>query len=128
MNRRAVLFVVYVCGLCAVFGATLRDLLGHALGGPLYSHMLLIVPIVLYLLYAGRAKTCREYGFAPALGAAFFAAGAAALAVHYLAEARGLALAVNDSIALRMFACVSYLAGGAFLLLGSRQSPAASGH
>jgi hypothetical protein len=102
-------FCAYALVLCACFWRPLLDWVRFAVGSDLYSYVVLVPGIVLYLVWLQRksipASAERSWGFAAALAIA----GLAALAGYWRLQSARVALDENDSLALSMSALICLL-------------------
>jgi exosortase C (VPDSG-CTERM-specific) len=108
-----------VGGLLIAFSWPLFRLVQFSMGSDLYSHILLVPGVSLYLVWLNRARISSA-GSTPnrAVGLTLVAAGTAMLTGYLAAHFGGAALAREDSLALSTSAFVLLLAGVIGLLLG----------
>lgn len=109
----------FVAGLSLCFGKPLYDLAVFAAHSELYSHILLIPVVSAFLIWLRRGRLPGAASSSPIPAALFGALGLAALACHGVARWRGAELPLNDYLSLTIFAYVSLLVAGAFLLAGA---------
>jgi len=111
-------FGLFAAVLGVVFCVSLFQLVGLALKSELYSHIPLIPLISLYMVWITRNRLPPLCHASPRL--AFGIAGAGALAALALGWflIRGIALPLNDRLALSMGAFVCFLISGAFYFFG----------
>jgi len=107
-----------VLALAGCFGVPLYDLVRYAAPSELYSHILLIPFISLYLIWLRRGKLALDS--APARRLAWFPAvtGLAALGGFWLGVSCGWRPAMVDYLAWMTFSFLAFLVGAGFLLLG----------
>jgi exosortase C (VPDSG-CTERM-specific) len=104
--------------LLVCFGRPLFALGKFAIGSELYSYILLVPFISLYLGWIGRKTLPPASAPDGGVGAILLAAGAAALAGFWVAKVSGAALALEDSLALLALSFVLLLLGACALFLG----------
>lgn len=115
-----------VAVLIVAFAWPLYQWAGFALGSELYSHVLLIPLVSAYLLHEGREKIFRDFSRDPAWGAALAVLGLAAIGLWLLLPRMGVALPVEDRIALSTAAFLLLLLALWVTLLGRAAARAAA--
>ena len=111
---------VWALVLVIGFGKPLFDLTRFALHSSLYSHILLIPFISLYLLWLERGNLALDSKPARGLAALPLLAGLAMLAGYWMAVRSGWKPPTEDYLALMTLSFLSFLAGGACLFLGRK--------
>jgi exosortase len=113
----------YIVLLTLLFSQPLTRLMLYAAGSDLHSHILLVPLVAGYLLYVQRgslpASSWRSIAGTALLGGIGLAALVAGVAWRS-------SVSVNDHLALRALAFVSFVAAGGFLFLGSKWMAAAA--
>ena len=105
--------------LLAAFAPSLFDLIRYSLRSDLYSYIVLVPFIVVYLIRLERvANRSGDHVPAPALALSCAVVGAAALAFLALRHASGMPLSRNDHLSITTFAFVTLLLGTLALLAG----------
>jgi len=117
-KRRLRVFLVFLLVLCAAFHAPLADLVRHCLKYDLYSHILLIPFVSLYLVYLRGRSLPRVSKPSVCSGLLLFVIAAVAVVMQRLAAARGVTPGEDDYLCLAMFSFVTFLLGAVFLTLG----------
>ena len=105
--------------LLAAFAPSLLDLIRYSLRSDLYSYIVLVPFIVVYLIRLERvANRPGDHVPAPALALSCAVVGAAALAFLALRHASAMPLSRNDHLSITTFAFVTLLLGTLALLAG----------
>lgn len=115
------IFGLYVLALCVCFSVALLDWVRFAFDKDLYSHVLLIPAVSIYLGWALRKELPKQV--TPCwIGAAGLAIlGLASLASYWVLRSQGQALTTNDYLACVMFSLVCWVGAGGFALLGKER-------
>ena len=118
LRRRRLSLGLALAVLIACFIKPLGELIAFAWNSDLYSHILLIPFISLYLVWLEKRNLSFESG--PAAWLALFpaTAGLASLVVYWTVLAPTVRLAVDDYLALMIFSFLSLVASLVFLFLG----------
>ena len=103
-------------GLCGAFALPLLDLARFSLQGELFSYVLLVPFVSVYLFATARPIPSVQSGSHRALAGVLVALGLAAAAARWLLPA-GTALVRQDSLALTTFAFVALVAGACAFFL-----------
>ena len=121
MSRRWILFAVLVCAIAAIFYRPLAALIGSSISVDQYSHVLLVVPMSVALLYLERERFVDVASYCvPAAGMLMLLA-----AVHLvLGRYRGL-LSSNDSLSLSILLFVACCLAAFIFCFGPRAFRAA---
>jgi exosortase C (VPDSG-CTERM-specific) len=119
-RTRGKALAVWALVLVIGFGKPLFDLTRYAVHSSLYSHIVLIPFISLYLLRLQRRNLALDSQPARGLAAFPLLAGLATLAAYWLAVRSGWKPKTEDYLALMTVSFLSFLAGGACLFLGSK--------
>lgn len=115
-NDRYMLFLLLAGGICFLFYAPLRLLIQSVSGSELYSHILLIPPVSIYLVYSRRREIFNEnVRFSP-VGMVLLLA---AVSLFFLGKSRGGDLSQNDYLSLMTFGVVIALWGGFLIVFGT---------
>ena len=112
--------------LPAAFAQPLLMLIRYAAGSQLYSYILLVPFISVYLLYLRRDELPKNYGIDPPLGTLFLVSGLSALACTYWLDFTARVLSPNSRIVLLTFSFLCCLAATGFFLVGRRWMRAAA--
>lgn len=115
-NNRYLLFLLLVGGICLLFLAPLRLLIQSVSGSELYSHILLIPPVSIYLVYLRRREIFNENARFSPPGAVFLLAG---IGLFFLGKGRGADLSQNDYLSLMTLGAVLCVWGGFLLIFGT---------
>lgn len=115
IRRLAMLVVILLLG----FGKPLCDLVRYALKSDLYSHVLLIPFVSLYLIWIRRHKPVSVTRPAPLLAMIPFTAGILMLAGYGIGIRSGWHLDESDYLSLTTLSFLSFFFGAGLLVLGS---------
>ena len=123
MTGRNALFLLFVGLSILLFFAPLKLLVESSLGNELYSHIILIPFVSIYLIYTGRREIFRESVASVIPGSVLIVAG-----VVFSLAGRGFGtdLDQNDFLSLMTFAAVLCWIGGFILFYGRESSRLAS--
>jgi len=112
-------FAIFSALLVLCFAKPLFSLVRYAEGSGLYSHILLVPFISLYLGWMNREKLALDWG-PSARGAAMgaFFVGCAVLATFWIGAWSGWELAMDDYLGLMLVAFLAFLLSGGFVFLG----------
>ena len=116
MRIRQALFLLFVGGICSLFYAPLRLLIQSTSKSELYSHILLIPPVTMYLVYSRRGEIFNENDRFSPIGVVLALAG---IALFFLGNSRGADLSQNDYLSLMTFGVVLAVWGGILLFFGT---------
>jgi exosortase C (VPDSG-CTERM-specific) len=118
-RHRLKLLALFAVGLILCFCRPLFDLLRFAASRDLYSHVLLIPALSVYLAWVKRRELC--WDFRPARGLAFLLAflGASLLAGYWMALHSGWAPVDNDRLCVTTLGFLLFFSSGSALLLGA---------
>ena len=108
-----------VLALC--FGQSLFRLVGFSLHSDLYSHIILVPFISLYLIWINRAAPTPASVPDRRIAGCFFVAGGLLLAAAVGAASAGLQLTADDDLAVRVLSFLFFLTGLCAWFLGRRQ-------
>ena len=115
-ERRLAAALGYSLLLVGIFSKPLWDLMAHAIGSDLHSHIVLIPLVSAYLIWVRRSQLPGvgkpSFGF----GLLFGVIGLAALTGRW--SGRAVAFSENDGLALVAFSFVCLLVAGGFVFLG----------
>jgi len=111
-------FLLFLFVVCLAFNAPLGGLIQHALKYNLYSHILLIPIVSVYLVYTRRDRFPPDCRTSPWVSLALFLVAAVAAAGLRAAEANGIVLVQDDYLCLATFSLVTFIVGGVFLFMG----------
>lgn len=106
--------------LIIAFAKPLYDLTDFALHSALYSHILLIPFVSLYLVWLERRRLAADSKPARRLAAVPLLAGCGLIAGYWLAVAAGWKPKTEDYLVLMMLAFLSFLLSGCFFVLGTK--------
>jgi exosortase C (VPDSG-CTERM-specific) len=112
--------------LLAAFAQPLLMLTRYAAGSQLYSYILLVPFVSVYLLYLRRDELPKNYGTDPSLGTLFLVSGLGLLACTYWCDFMGRALSPNNRLVLLTFSFLCCLAATGSFLVGRRWMRAAA--
>lgn len=105
--------------LVIIYALPLVNLLQYALGSHLYSHILLVPLVTVYLTYLKRVELAEaEVGTAPAAAGLFALAGVACLSLYMVMVHSGLNPVDNDAISMSVFSFVSLFLSGFLFFMG----------
>jgi exosortase C (VPDSG-CTERM-specific) len=110
----------FVVVVCLLFLNPLLDLVRYAATSDLYSHVLLVPFISLYLVWLKRKDQPRPMEGSPGLASILFLAGLSALIAFWMSNGQGAPLNRNDRLALLTFAFLTFIVGGCLAFLGQR--------
>ncbi len=113
------IFAALAAVLVAGFAAPLWSLVRYAAHSDLYSHILLIPFVSLYLVWLKKRDLALDSKPPHGLAVIPLLAGAGALALYWLAGQAGWQPARDDYLALMMLALLSFLLAGAMLTFGA---------
>lgn len=116
---RLKILVAFTLVLAACFALPLWALVRYALHSELYSHILLLPFISLYLIWLNRTNLALASEPKPRVAAVPILVGMAALALYWLARHAGWQPSRDDYLALMVFALLSFLLASAMLTLGA---------
>ena len=104
--------------LLAAFINPLLALVNYAAESQLYSYILLVPFVSIYLLYARRDQLSKNYASDLPLGILFLVVGLGVLAISFWLDFTGGALPVNRRLVLLTFSFICCLAAGGSFFLG----------
>jgi len=104
--------------LLGAFAQPLLALINFAAGNDLFSYILLIPFVSVYLLYIRRDQLPKDYVVDRPFAIAFLAAGLGVLAFRYWLHSVGQSPAKADDLALETLSFLCFLAAGGFFFLG----------
>jgi exosortase C (VPDSG-CTERM-specific) len=110
----------FVVVLSLLFFKPLLDLVRYAANSDLYSHVLLVPFISLYLVWQKRKDQPRPVEGSPWLALILFLAGLLALLGFWLIIGQGATLSRNDRLTLLTFAYLAFVVGGCLAFWGQR--------
>ncbi len=113
----AVVFTSALGLLAILFSPSLVSLARFALQNDLYSYVLIIPAVSLYLIFIQRMRPAGVTGNSRGVGVMLCAIGAMALSGYGLAASSDIAFSMQDSIAITTFSFVALVAGVCGLLL-----------
>jgi exosortase len=118
MGRNAP-FLLFVGFSIMLFYSPMRLLVESSLGNELYSHIILIPFVSIYLIYNGRREIFRENGASIIPGSILIAAG---VGLYLVGKGIGTELDQNDFLSVMTFAAVLCWIGGFILCYGLESS------
>jgi exosortase C (VPDSG-CTERM-specific) len=104
--------------LLAAFARPLLALITYAAGSELYSYILLVPFVSVYLLYSRRQQLPKNYATDVPLALVFLVVGAVMLAFTHSLDSPGRAFPGNSRIVLLTFSFLCCLAAGGFFFFG----------
>lgn len=116
----------FVIVVVAAFINPLLTLVNYALGSQLYSYILLVPFVSIYLLHARRDQLPKNYASDLPLGMLFLAAGLALLAITFWLDFTGRALLLNGRLVLLTSSFICCLVVGGYFFLGRAWMQAAA--
>jgi exosortase C (VPDSG-CTERM-specific) len=116
---RLKILVAFTLVLVACFALPLWALVRYALHSELYSHILLLPFISLYLIWLKRTDLALASEPKPRFAAVPILVGVAALALYWLARHAGWKPSRDDYLAFMVFALLSFFVAGTMLTLGA---------
>jgi exosortase C (VPDSG-CTERM-specific) len=108
----------FVALLTVAFAKPLVSLVVYAAGSDLNSHILLVPFISGYLLRLRRKELPPDYVCSPGFAIVPFVFAIGAFAAERYFRSQGFPISENDTLALKAFSFVCFLAAGGFLFLG----------
>jgi len=117
-KRRLHVLLLFLFVLCLAFYVPLVDLFSYALCESLYSHVILIPFVSLYLLHSRRKALPLNSQPSPFIALVLCLVAAMAPFILRLAETQGLTPAHDDYLCLAMFSFVTFIVGAVFLAAG----------
>lgn len=118
--RRRWGFVAAIVGLLLCFGPALHQLTQFAWESELYSYILLIPFVSVYLVWLKRRSLPVNSEPARGLAAAFVAAGSAVLAVYWMVDRSTPRMIIDDRLAFTTFSFCLYFLGICCFFTGKR--------
>ena len=112
---RSMLFLLFLGLSMALFYAPMSMLVRSSLDNELYSHIILIPFVSIYLIYTGRREIFRENGGSVIPGSILIAGG---VGLYLVGRGIGTELDQNDFLSLVTFAAVTCWIGGFILFYG----------
>jgi exosortase len=117
MTRRNLCFTLLVLSSLVAFSASLKTLAAAAIEEPEYSHLLLILPVSVSLIYRERRTILANANSSFALGASLVVAS---LIVTWAGRAYSTSLSRNDHLSLTMLSLVVFWVAAFVLCYGLR--------
>jgi exosortase C (VPDSG-CTERM-specific) len=111
-------FLATIIGLLLCFGPSLYRLTRFAVESELYSYILLMPFVSLYLVWLKRCSLPVYSEPARRLAAAFVAAGSAVLAIYWLVDRSTARLMIDDRLAFTTFSFILYFLGVCCFFVG----------
>jgi exosortase len=119
MTGRNALFLLFVGLSILLFYVPMKLLVESSLGNELYSHIILIPFVSMYLVYTGRRQIFRENGTSVIPGSILIVAG---VVFYLIGKLLGTDLNTNDYLSVMTFAAVLSWIGGFILFYGLESS------
>jgi exosortase len=119
MTGRNALFVLFLGLSIPIFHAPMKLLVESSFGNELYSHIILIPLVSIYLIYMGRREIFQKYGTSLIPGSILIVAG---VMFYFVGRALGTELDQNDFLSVMTFAAVLCWIGGFILFYGLESS------
>lgn len=119
-QRRFPIFLLAIAAVILAFGRPLIDLLTFASHSELYSHVVLIPIISLYLVWLKRGDLSGPSVPSRLTAAIAFMVGVIALAGYWNETRSGVELAIDDRLAFQILAFVSFIIGVCATFLGRK--------
>jgi exosortase len=119
MTGRNALFLLFMGLSIMLFYAPIKLLVESSFGNELYSHIILIPLVSIYLIYTGRREIFQKNGTSVIPGSILIVAG---VVFSFVGRGFGTELDQNDFLSLMTFAVVLFWIGGFILFFGLESS------
>jgi len=120
LRQRAKYFLVFLAGLMLCFASPLLALVRLSLSNELYSHVLLIPAISVYLVWWDKRRLTPRFEPAPRLATAFIFTAITLLAIYWIAASSGWKPKGNDRLSILILAWLACFAGGCAWFFGGK--------
>jgi exosortase len=119
MKERNALFLLFLVLSIMLFYGPMRLLVKSSLHNELYSHIILVPLVSIYLIYTGRREIFQNNGISIIPGSILIVAG---VALYFVGKGHGSELDQNDFLSVMTFAAVLCWIGGFILFYGLESS------
>src|SRR6266446_895998 len=118
--NRAAGFILFTLALVLIFLRPLLDLVAYAARSELYSFILLVPFISLYLARLRVREVSANLGSSPNFGLIPLSIGVLIISCYYMMARHGAKVNQNDYLSFTIYTFVAFLTSGCFIFLGRK--------